>query len=415
MRALVNELLGISESYEMPVRLMEILQNKIHREELFEKFLEIKQDLSYDWFTDYYQQEQGDRETLKQDFTPDCIGEIIGRINGSASSIADICAGTGGLTIKLWQSNRNSFFHCEELSSRAIPVLLFNLAIRGINAEVVHGDVLTREIKAIYRLEPFGRFSDIRKVENVETVEYDAVVMNPPYSLKWSGEMDERFAEFGSPPKSKADFAFVMHGMSLMHEKGKLIAILPHGVLFRGAGEGKIRQKLVEADYIRSVIGFPNNLFLNTSIPTLLLEIQKGSEDVLIIDASEEYEKGKPTNIMTSENIDQVVTAYKMHRNIDGLAAVVSKQEILENEYNLNIPRYVSRYTPEEIPDIATILQELIKTENDITAAEKNLFGQLKQLIGGAEQEKITALFGEYVGTASRKEKYEQLQIRLFE
>lgn len=132
MRALVNELLGISESYEMPVRLMEILQNKIHREELFEKFLEIKQDLSYDWFTDYYQQEQGDREALKQDFTPDCIGEIISRINGSAGSIADICAGTGGLTIKLWQSNRNSFFHCEELSSRAIPVLLFNLAIRGI-------------------------------------------------------------------------------------------------------------------------------------------------------------------------------------------------------------------------------------------------------------------------------------------
>lgn len=415
MRALVNELLGISESYEMPVRLMEILQNKIHREELFEKFLEIKQDLSYDWFTDYYQQEQGDREALKQDFTPDCIGEIISRINGSAGSIADICAGTGGLTIKLWQSNRNSFFHCEELSSRAIPVLLFNLAIRGINAEIVHGDVLTREVKAIYRLEPHGRFSGIRKVENVEIVEYDAVVMNPPYSLKWSGEMDERFAEFGAPPKSKADFAFVMHGMSLMHKKGKLLAILPHGVLFRGASEGKIRQKLIEANCVRSVIGFPNNLFLNTSIPTLLLEIQKGSEDVLIIDASEEYEKGKPTNIMTSENIDQVVTAYKMRRNIDGLSAVANKQEIAENEYNLNIPRYISRYVPEEVPDIATILQKLIKTENDITAAEKNLFGQLKQLIGGAEQEKITALFGEYVGTASRKEKYEQLQIRLFE
>lgn len=136
--------MDINESFEMPQKLMMILADKKSREELFDKFLEKKKDLSYDWFTDYYQEEQGDRNALKQDFTPDCICEIVNKVNEKADKIADICSGTGGLTIKLWNENRDAFFHCEEVAARAVPVLLFNLAIRNIRGEVIHGDVLTR-------------------------------------------------------------------------------------------------------------------------------------------------------------------------------------------------------------------------------------------------------------------------------
>ena len=214
IRKLINDLLGISESYEMPTKLMTILADKKNREELFNKFLEEKKDLSYDWFTDYYQEEQGDRNALKQDFTPDCICEIVNKVNEKADKIADICSGTGGLTIKLWNENRDAFFHCEEVAARAVPVLLFNLAIRNIRGEVIHGDVLTRKIEKVYRLTPGAKYSDIEVIDTPTEWKYESVVMNPPYSLKWSGQMDERFKEFGVPQKAKLIIVLYCMGLT---------------------------------------------------------------------------------------------------------------------------------------------------------------------------------------------------------
>lgn len=161
----INRTIGIKEAYQMPERLMKILNDRQQREKVFDSFLNEEPDLSYDWFTDYYQTEHGDRDKLKQDFTPDCISQILNGMNGSFENLADICAGTGGLTIKAWERKKEAFFHCEEIASRVIPVLLFNLAIRGITGEVVNGDVLTGEVFAVYALRNNGRYSTIEKTD----------------------------------------------------------------------------------------------------------------------------------------------------------------------------------------------------------------------------------------------------------
>lgn len=287
----INKTLQIEEAFQMPERVMSILEDKELREEIFQRFMEKDSDLSYDWFTDYFQEEHGDRDKYKQDFTPECICRIIDGINGRCNNIADICSGTGGMTIKCWNQNRNAFFHCEELSRRAIPILLFNLAIRNMNAEILHTDVLNREIYKVWRLRSGECFSDIAEASIQEERKYGSVIMNPPYSLPWSGEPDERFEKYGTPPKSKADYAFVLHGMSMMSEDGRLLAVLPHGVLFRGQKEGDIRKALADDGMIDSVIGLPDNLFLNTGIPVCIMVLGKHSDGIYFIDASEECSK----------------------------------------------------------------------------------------------------------------------------
>lgn len=269
----INKTLGIEEAYQMPERLMKILGDDLKREEVFDTFLNEETNLYYDWFTDYYQSEHGDREKLKQDFTPDCICKILNSINGAFDTLADVCAGTGGLTIKAWSENPNGFFHCEEIAKRAIPVLLFNMAIRGMNGEVVNGDVLTGEVFAIYSLKRTGRYSSIEKVEYQQSGGYDSVIMNPPYSLSWSGNPDSRFEKYGTPPKAKADYAFALHGLSLLKDTGRLFAILPNGVLFRGQKEKDIREKLIRDNMIRTIIGLPDKLFLNTSLKRIIREM----------------------------------------------------------------------------------------------------------------------------------------------
>lgn len=147
----INELIGVDESFKASDRLYKLLMSD-GKDELFKSFLAIESDLTYDWFTDYYQEEHSDRKKNKQDFTPDGVVELVNQLLGSSKVIADICAGTGGLTIKRWSTNRDSSFYCEEFSDRAMPFLLFNLAIRNINAYIFHGDSLSRKVKHLYKL-----------------------------------------------------------------------------------------------------------------------------------------------------------------------------------------------------------------------------------------------------------------------
>lgn len=189
----INDLLGIKESYEMPERLLKILLTGA--EELFDKFMECSSDLTKDLFNEYFQTEHGDRDKLKQDFTPQSVAHIVSELTINSNNTADICSGTGTLTIKQWcnKNTKDSFYHLEEYSSRAIPILLFNLAIRGMNAEVIHCDVLSRETFVVYLVENNGKYSRIKKVdEPLKTRKYGNVIMNPPYSVKWSGQSDER-------------------------------------------------------------------------------------------------------------------------------------------------------------------------------------------------------------------------------
>lgn len=184
----INNLINIKESYKASDVLMKLLFNKEEREQLFKEFIKLEKDMSYDWFHAYFQEEHADRKVKKQDFTPNSVSEVLSKLVGESSSTLDVAAGTGGITIQKWLLDKRSvkffdykpsmfFYSCEELADRAIPFLLFNLAIRGMNATVVHGDVLSREVKQVYYLQntkdDFLAFSDINIMPHNKTVEQE--------------------------------------------------------------------------------------------------------------------------------------------------------------------------------------------------------------------------------------------------
>lgn len=387
-RNFVNGYLGIDESYKMPERMMELLLNAEEREKMFDAFSAENPDMTGDLWHEYFQDEQGDRNALKQDFTPMEICQLVAEITPEAESYADVCAGTGGLTIALHNRFPDAYYHLEEISERTIPILLFNLAIRNINAEVINGDNLEQTAKHYYRVVPGRKYGTIDEVDGLEPRSFGAVVSNPPYSLQWNPEghgADERFTGYELAPKSKADYAFILHGMSLT--SGIATYILPHGVLFRGQKEGKIREKLCRDGRIRSIIGLPNNMFRNTGIPVCIVQICTGAQDTLIIDAADECTKDGKYNVMKAEHLNAVLGAYRIRKSIDKLSQLVTLPEIENNDYNLNIPRYVDKFEPEQIPDIITVMAELKELNKEIYASEKSLQHMIGQLVAIPERE----------------------------
>lgn len=377
---------SLTESYKLPDALMGALLDKEKRSDLLSRFVQDDLDLSKDNFVDSFQSEHGDRDKFKQDFTPKGISEIVARIIPLSQNIADVCAGTGSLTIQAWNLNRSAFFHCEEKSERAVPFLLLNLALRNIHGEVLVGDVLTRTLNAVYRLTPAEQFSEISLVEKPSERKYQAVISNPPYSLKWEPKEDERFC-YGLAPAKAADYAFVQHGLSLLPDEGKAVFVLPHGVLFRGNSEGSIRRKLLESKIIDSIIGLPDNTFANTCIPVCLLICQKNSSDVLIIDASRECSKHAKLNVIEQVNVERIVETYRQRQSVERFASVVSLQQLEENDFNLNIPRYVDTFEAPEVPKLEDTLNELSQINNDIKLNQSELARTLNTLTGYSKQE----------------------------
>lgn len=218
---------------------------------------------------------------------------------------------------------------------------------------------------------------------------FEAIVANPPFSAKWSANSlfmsDDRFSQYGKlAPKSKADFAFVQHMVHHLAENGQMGVVLPHGVLFRGSAEGHIREYLIkEKNYLDAVIGLPANIFYGTSIPTCILVFKKCKEhpnDILFIDASEHYEKVKTQNVLTQDNIDKIVTTYRERKVEDKYSYVATLEEIAENDYNLNIPRYVDTFEEEEPVDIDTVMAEIKALETQRTELDKEIDGYFKEL-----------------------------------
>lgn len=211
--------------------------------------------------------------------------------------------------------------------------------------------------------------------------------MNPPYSAKWSAAagflQDERFSDYGVlAPKSKADYAFLLHGLYHLKNNGTMAIVLPHGVLFRGAAEGKIREKLLRSGNIYAVIGLPANLFYNTSIPTCIIVLKKHRDgrDVLFIDASKKFNKGKKQNEMTDEHIDEVLALYSDRKTVEKESYLASFEDIEKNDFNLNIPRYVDNFEKEEDVDINTLLQDMKKTDDELEQVKGDFVSLLKDL-----------------------------------
>lgn len=281
--------------------------------------------------------------------------------------IYDPTSGSGSLLINIGQSVAKYLkdkdkikYYAQELKENTYSLTRMNLVMRGIKPENIVarcGDTLAAD---------WPYFDDADKEKTYEALYVDAVVSNPPYSQKWEPHEDARFSNYGLAPKSKADYAFLLHDLYHLNENGIMAIVLPHGVLFRGGEEGEIRKNLIEYDNIDAIIGLPANIFFGTGIPTIIMVLKKKrtNSDVLIIDASKGFIKEGKNNKLRACDIKKIVDTYINRETIDKYSRVVSKGEIRNNDYNLNIPRYVDSSEKAESYDIyATMLGGIPNSE----------------------------------------------------
>ncbi|WP_188353993.1 N-6 DNA methylase [Leuconostoc falkenbergense] len=388
----ITELVGSNESYTVSQDILKQLMNAKQREEMFNRFLSVQDDLTFDWFTEFFQEIYSDRKDKKQDFTPKELVNLASKIASSTTSNADIGGGTGGLTIRRWVDNPETTLYAEEFSDAVIPFLLFNLAIRNTNAIVRHGDALHQDFKTTYKLTKGEQFSTIETIINYHSSNVDTTVMNPPFSMKWERDKDyisdPRFKDYGLAPAGKSDYAFLLTGLSKLSDNGTLVAIMSPGILFRGGAEGDIRENLLKADLIDTIIQLPEKTFLKTPTGVIMVVLKKNrkNKNVLVIDASDEFEKVGKFNVVTPEHQDNIFNAYSDRKNVDRLANVVGLDEIEANDFNLNISLYVDRFVAEPEIDLYETYKELQEIEPKITEAESELQSMISQLVASTPE-----------------------------
>ncbi len=319
-------------------------------------------------------------------YTPQAVSKILTRIaiagqeTKKGLSVYDPCMGSGSLllNVKKYAADPGYIkYYGQELMTSTYNLARMNMFLHGIvpeNQKLRNGDTLDSDW-------PAG-----------EETDFNMVLMNPPYSAKWSAAagflQDERFSDYGVlAPKSKADYAFLLHGLYHLKSNGTMAIVLPHGVLFRGAAEGKIREKLLRSGNIYAVIGLPANLFYNTPIPTCIVVLKKHREgrDVLFIDASRKFEKGKKQNTMTDEHIDSVIELYNKRETAEKESFLADFEEIEKNDFNLNIPRYVDNFEKEEEIDLNALLSDMKQTEEEIGQVQGEFLTLMKDLTSADE------------------------------
>ena len=310
-------------------------------------------------------------------YTPQQVSKILAKIvtnkKAKLKSVYDPTCGSGSLLLRVAKEVEDvSNFYGQELNRTT-----YNLARMNMIMHDVH----------------YRKF-DIKQEDTLENPQhldkrFEAIVANPPFSAHWSANpllmSDDRFSQYGKlAPKSKADYAFVQHMIYQLDDNGTMAVVLPHGVLFRGAAEGHIRRYLIEdRNYLDAVIGLPANIFYGTSIPTCILVFKKCREDsehVLFIDASNEFLKVKNQNQLTDENIDKIISTFKERKSIDKYSHLASLEEIKENDYNLNIPRYVDTFEEEEPIDLDAVSSELKALEDEINATNTTIASYCDEL-----------------------------------
>ena len=325
-------------------------------------------------------------------YTPQHISSILSKIvtldsqNPSTGKkkklkkVLDFACGSGSLLLNI--RKQPGLKGIGQIYGQEKNITTYNLArmnmllhgVRDSEFQIHHGDSLLNDWNILSEANP------------AEKLECDAVVANPPFSYRWEpnealGE-DFRFESYGLAPKSAADFAFLLHGFHFLSDEGVMAIILPHGVLFRGGVEERIRRKLLKDENIDTVIGLPPNLFFSTGIPVCILVLKKCKkfDDVLFINASEHFEKGKRQNLLSDEHIEKVIQTYQFRKEEVRYSRCVSMEEIEKNEYNLNISRYVSTAEPEKPVNIQQVNKDLCEIEKKITKAKDTHNQFLKEL-----------------------------------
>jgi type I restriction enzyme M protein len=303
-------------------------------------------------------------------YTPQEVSKVLSKIvttkKSKLRSVYDPTCGSGSLLLRVAKEVEDvSNFYGQELNRTT-----YNLARMNMIMHDVH----------------YRKF-DIKQEDTLENPQhmddrFEAIVANPPFSANWSANPlhmnDDRFSQYGKlAPSSKADFAFVQHMIHHLDDNGTMAIVLPHGVLFRGSAEGHIRKYLIEdRNYLDAVIGLPSNIFYGTSIPTCILVFKKcreDSENVLFIDASNSFEKAKNQNYLRDEDIDKIISTYRERKAEDKYSHLAPLSEIKENDYNLNIPRYVDTFEEEEPVDLDVVSQELKTLEVDMKTTDESI------------------------------------------
>lgn len=297
-------------------------------------------------------------------------------------SVFDFACGSGSLLLNVRHRINDAGGTIGKIFGMEKNITTYNLArmnmllhgVKDTEFEIYHGDTLLNE------------WDFLRETNPAKKPQFDAVVANPPFSYRWEpGEAmgeDVRFKSHGVAPKSAADFAFLLHGLHYLKDDGVMAIILPHGVLFRGGAEERIRRKLLDDGHVDTVIGLPPNLFYSTGIPVCILVLKKCKkpDDVLFINAAEFFDRGKRQNQLTDAHIEHIVTTYQFRREEDRYSRRVPMLAIADNGYNLNIARYVSTAATEPEVDLAATHADIVKSDGDIQAATERHNAFLKEL-----------------------------------
>lgn len=322
-------------------------------------------DFKRDLFVSFFEQNLAERKGAKQDYTPTEVANLMWNIQDveSAKNVYDPTGGTGSLLINALENDKEVNYN--ELDDEAYEFAELNALLRNKTVENYHlGDALNIE----------------------DGKQFDLIIANPPYSIPYKPD-DYNFTLFErvgkKAPKSKADYAFIAMIVDRLKDTGSASVLLPHGVLFRGSAEGKLREQLIKNNYLDAVIGLPDNLFFGTGIPTVLLILkkQRDRQDILFIDASKGFQKNKQVNVLTEEYQNKIIETYHARHDVDKYAHVTTLKEIEENDFNLNIPRYVDTFEPEPRIDLDENSRQLIEVNRQIGIYESELFDMEGQII----------------------------------
>lgn len=318
-------------------------------------------------------------------YTPQQISNILSAIvtldsqepkagpHSKLDSVFDFACGSGSLLLNIRHRMKEVGGSIGKIYGQEYNITTYNLArmnmllhgVKDTEFEIYHGDTLKND------------WDWLRETNPAKKPRFDAVVANPPFSYRWEpGEamaQDPRFKNYGVAPKSAADFAFLLHGLHYLKDDGVMAIILPHGVLFRGGKEADIRKKMLDDGHIDTVIGLPANLFYSTGIPVCILVLKKCKkpDDVLFINAAEHFTKGKRQNQLSDDDIARIVTTYRDRTERERYSRRVSMKEIIENQYNLNISRYVSTAEAEQEVKLERVRESLVQIERELAEARK--------------------------------------------
>ncbi len=318
-------------------------------------------------------------------YTPHKVSELVAKLAQpkSGDKICDPACGSGGLLIEATNEIDDHNF------------ALFGMEVNGSTWALARMNMFLHQADGA-RIEWCNTLTNPALVENDKLMKFNIVVANPPFSLnKWGADEAENdiYNRFwrGTPPKSKGDWAFISHMVEAAIEKeGRVAVVVPHGVLFRGGAEGRIRQKMIEENILDAVIGLPGNLFPTTSIPVAILVFNRKREkggteekrkDVLFIDASREFIQGKNQNNLSEEYINKIVSTYKKRKVVDKYSYLAKINEIKENEFNLNIPRYVDTFVEEKEIDIDKVQKEIDELEKELVKVRKQMDIKLSEIL----------------------------------